>query len=296
MHDQLLGRVYHMVKEMGHPVARCTFEDRVICFVHMLAVLCDRSEHWASQKRNWPLWARHLKAPSYSQHMRRLRSASVQGLLDRLREAVGAELRAAQPAGVTKICDGKPLLVSGFSRDRDTASGRVPDGWGRGYKLHVVVDTTGLIEAWRVTSLEAGEATIARQLLTELDLRGCLVLGDANFDSNPTYALLADAGGRLLAPRRKPGRGLGRRKHHPDRLHAIEELENAPDANSRLTQHRRCRLRVEQVLGHLCNLPGGLSPLPSHVRRLHRVRRWIAGKILLYHLHLLMLRRSRAAA
>jgi hypothetical protein len=69
----------------------------------------------------------------------------------------------------------------------------------------------------------------------------------------------------------------------PDRLRAIAELEGACDG---LRVHQRCRIRVEQGLGHLTNLPFGLSPLPNFVRRRRRVTRWVLAKITLYHLHL----------
>jgi hypothetical protein len=262
----------------------------------MLASISQKSERWAWDKHNWPLWARHRKRPSYSQYMRRLHSDSVQRLLARIAKATANELKEVLPPGGVKICDGKPLTVSGFSRDPEATLGKVPGGWGRGYKLHAVVDSNGVIEAWQITSLHAGEATIARQLLAQLDLRGCLVLGDGNFDSNATYALVADSGGRFMAPRRKPGTGLGWRKQHPDRLAAVEALERASNATEQLASHHRRRLRVEQVLGHLGNMPGGLSPLPNHVRRLKRVQRWVASKIHLYHLHLLMSHQHRAAA
>ena len=296
MHGQLLSEVYRQLKEHAHCNARFRYGDLVICFIHMLASISQRSELWAWDKRNWPLWARHLERPSYSQHMRRLRSDSVGQLLSRISASTTEQLRQVLPSSDVKICDGKPLTVSGFSRDPEATLGKVPGGWGYGYKLHAVVDSTGVIEAWRLTSLHVGEATIGRDLLAQLDLRGCVVLGDGNFDSNQVYELVAGGGGRFIAPRRKLGRGFGWRKHHPDRLRAVHQLERAPDARTQLARHKRQRLRVEQVLGHLCNLPGGLSPLPNHVRRLRRVRRWVASKIHLYHLHLLITHRRRMAA
>ena len=122
-----------------------------------------------------------------------------------------------------------------------------------------------------------------RALLPQVDLRGCTLRGDANYDSNPTYRAVADAGGRHVAPRRKPGRGLGHHPQHPDRLRAARELERTPGG---LAEHKRRRNRVEQVLAHLGNLPFGLAALPPFVRRLSRVRLWVMAKITLYHLHL----------
>lgn len=212
--------------------------------------------------------------------MRRLESPSVQSLL----EQASLALRENLPRAGEKICDGKPLCVGGFSKDPEATRGKIPGGFGRGYKLHLIVDACGLIEAWEVTSLHEGEATVTRRLLEGLDLAESLLRGDGNYDSNATYAATQHAGGRLVANRRKPGRGISTgHRQHPDRLRAIEELEQDAQAAQR---HQRRRNRVEQLLAHLGNLPFGLGPLPNHVRRLKRVRRWVAGKLLLYHLHL----------
>ena len=54
--------------------------------------------------------------------------------------------------------------------------------------------------------------------------------------------------------------------------------------------HRQ-RANAEGILGNLCGYGGGLAGLPPFVRRLHRVRRWVGGKIILYHARL----RVRAA-
>ena len=89
---------------------------------------------------------------------------------------------------------------------------------------------------------------------------------------------------RRVAPRKRPHTGLGHHPHHPDRLRAIAGLERGGPECARA--HKRHRIRVEQALGHLTNLPCGLSPLPNFVRRRHRVARWVLAKITLYHLAL----------
>ena len=250
--------------------------------------MCNRSISWASNLANWPLWCRAAlrRLPSRSQVNKRLKTPS----LARWIETIDAELRDRLPRGNDKVGDGKPMVVGGFSHDPDARWGKTPgDGWAKGYKLHAIIDAAaGAIEAWQITPLDAGEATVLRRdLVPDCDLRGGVTLrADANYDSNPTYRAVAAAGGRLIAPRRKPGTGLGHCPHHPDRLRAINELERTPDARANLRAHKRARNRVEQTLGHLTNLPFGLWALPNHVRRLHRVRLWVSAKILLYHLHL----------
>lgn len=292
MDGELLRHLYHELfhrNKVSLP-KRCDFSDEIVLFIYFIAVIHNRSTLWASRKANWPLWARRLVCPSYSQIQRRLQTPSVQTRIERLH----ADLRHRLPRTREKVVDGKPLLVGGYSKDPDARWGKLPPhGWAKGYKLHAVVDACGAVEAFAVTSLPTGEAKVARSLLTPLDLHGVTVRGDAAYDSNPLYAVTAERGGRLLAPRRKPGRGLGNRCHHPDRLRAIRELEQGTDAQR---IHRRHRNRIEQAFAHLTNLPFGLSPLPNCVRRLHRVQRWVHAKIVLYHLHLALRQRAIKAA
>jgi hypothetical protein len=292
MDDELLRYLYHRL--LGPARAASDrfrqFSDGVIALIYLLAVLQDRSPHWAANKRNWPLWLRRvLPCPSYSQLIRRLKTASVVQLIGQ----VNAELREHLPRSALKCCDGKPLVVGGFSKDPDARWGKVPDGWAKGYKLHVVVDSLGAIEVFAVTPLNAYEAKVAARLVCQLDLRQTLIRADASYDSNVLYAAVNARGGRLLAPRRRPGRGLGHCTQHPDRLRAIAELEGDP---ATLKAHRRERTCVERILGQLTNLPFGLSPLPNFARRLRRVSLWVLGKITLYHLHAnLCLLKAKAA-
>jgi IS5 family transposase len=289
MDGELLRWLYHRLLH-DPTLARtpgCTYGDGLVAFIYFFAVLSDRSPKWACRRTSWPPWCRAvLPKPliSYSQHNRRLQTESLQQLIARLNEELRDRLL---PHGKAKVVDGKPLTVGGYSHDGDAAWGKVPDGWANGYKLHAVADAgSGAIDAFAVTPLNAGEATVLRrQLIGQVDLRDCTLRGDANYDSNPTYRAVADAGGRHVAQRRKPGTGLGHHPQHPDRRRAVGELEQTPGG---LADHRRRRNRVEQVLAHLGNLSFGLWALPPFVRRLRRVRRWAAAKITLYHLHLVL--------
>lgn len=292
MDGELLVKLYH---ELFHnrklaTARRCTYSDAVILFIHFIAVIHDRSHLWAHDKRNWPLWARRLSCPGYSQLMRRLQSAAIRTHI----EALNRTLRCRLPHTLDKAVDGKPLTVGAYSKDKDAKRGRLSnDAWGYGYKLHAIVDARGAVDSYAITSLNAGESTVARTLVTQVDLRGVTLRADANYDASPLYAAVADRGGRLVAPRRRPGRGLGHRPHHPHRLQAIAEFEDHP---SKGQQHIRHRLRIEQAFGHLTNLSFGLAPLPNWVRRQARVERWIAAKILLYHLYLTLRHQARKAA
>ena len=304
MDGELLRWLYHRL--LHDPTCNathdCTYGEGLVAFIYFFGVSCGRSPRWASRRANWPAWCQAaLPTPliSYSQLNRRLKRASLRHLIGRISDELRDQLtsRASRASrGHDKVVDGKPLVVGGYSHDRDADLGRVPDGWARGYRLHVIVDgASGAIDAFEATSLRAGEATVLRErLVPRVDLRGCVLRGDANYDSNPSYRVVARAGGRHVAQRRKPGRGLGHHRQHPDRLRAVRELERTPGG---LAEHRRRRNRVEQVLAHLGNLPFGLSTLPPFVRRLPRVRLWVAAKIALYHLHLAQrLTAQRAAA
>jgi hypothetical protein len=283
MDGELLRHLYHELFHHGKRglPRRCTYSDAVVVFIYFVAVVSDRSVHWAHERHHWPPWARRLPRPSYSQLMRRLPTASIQRRIDELNTSFRGRLTRTRE----KVIDGKPLVVGAHSKDADARWGRLSNtAWGLGYKLHALVDGAGPIDAFAVTPLNAGESTIACQMVAPLDLRSFVVRGDANYDSNPLYESIAGRGGRLIAARRKPGRGLSHsHQQHPHRLLAMELLEQAPGALAIHDQHRD---RVEQIFAHLTNLSFGLSPLPNWVRRLDRVTRWVQAKITLYHLFL----------
>lgn len=280
--DDELRAVYRLLFPPRVPVATagCTFPDAVIALIELFRVGRHLSMAAAMQRKRWPLWMRHLKTPGYSQVNRRVKTHAVQQLIQR----VGQHFAKQSPHTHDKAIDGKPLTVGGFSKDPDAKRGYVPGGWARGYRLHALVDAGGVIEAWDITALNAGEATVAHDtLIPQADLDGATVRADANFDSNRLYHLVAQRGGRFVACRRKPHTGLGHHPQHPDRLRAIAELEQTPTGKA---EHTRHRIRIEQIFGRLTQLATGLWALPPSVRRLHRVRRYVRAKITLYHVHL----------
>lgn len=292
MDDELLKSLYHYLipHRNGQGGPRCFYKDGLLTLIYFFAVIRDRSGRWACRRANWPLHLRRLVLPSYSQFNRRLKTPAVASLI----RQVNDDFRQKLPCGGDKLIDGKPLMVGGYSKDPDAAFGKVPDGWATGYKLHAIVDQNGHFDAFEVTALDRGEATVARELIGPMDLKSVVVRGDSNYDSNPLYKAVADRGGRLIAPRKKPGTGLGHHPQQPDRLRAIQELED--DNDEALKEHRRLRNRVEQTFAHVTNLPCGISPLPNFVRRLSRVRRWITGKIGLFHLQRYLLQAKAQAA
>ena len=292
MDGELLRALYHELFDSESLAARARFRygDAIILWIHFIAVIHDRSHLWAHDKRNWPIWCRRLPRPSYSQLMRRTKSAAFQGQVN----LMNTRCRDMLSRSAEKVVDGKALTVGVYSKDPDARFGRLSnEAWACGYKLHAIVDSCGAIDAFAVTGLNSGESAVARTLVSAVDLRNTILRGDANYDAGPLYACVASAGGRLVAPRRKPGTSLGHRPHHPHRLQAIAELETQ---SMGATRHKRHRIRVEQAFGHLTNLSYGLAPLPNWVRRQHRVERWITAKIVLYHLHLAFKKRAQLAA
>jgi hypothetical protein len=291
MDSELLRWLYHRL--LHDPTfsrsSHCVYGPGLITLIYFYAVLNNCSPRWACQRRNWPIGYRRLKLPSYSQLNRRLKRPET----DRIIARINDELRRRLPRTDLKFVDGKPLVVGGFSKDPDATVGQVPGGFARGYKVHLLVDSLGGIEAFDVTGLHAGEPVVMRKLLQNHDLSGLLIRGDSNYDSNPLYRQVADNGGRLIAPRKKPSTGIGHHPQHPDRLRAIAELEQSKQA---LREHRGIRAGVERCIGHLTNLPFGLWALPNFVRRRSRVKRWVSAKIALFHLHRLLALTVHAAA
>jgi hypothetical protein len=288
MDDELLGALYRYLfaQDNWRSTAFHIYSDALIALIELFRVGRQLSQRQALNRRHWPLWTRRLKFPSYSQFRRRATGAAVQQMLQEL----STRFREQLPRSQEKVCDGKPLLVGGYSKDPDAHTGKAPGGWAKGYKLHAIIDAAGPVETWMVTALHVGEGGIARQMVGRTPLQQVLLRADANYDSVELYYVVAEAGGRLVAPRRKPGTGLGHWPQHEHRLQAIAELEGSPEAIKVFERHR---IRVEQVFGHLHNTPFGIWGLPSHVRRLRRVERWIRAKLVLYHLYLLLQQQHR---
>lgn len=290
MDGELFKRLYKAAGGVASKAVgrRCTFSDFEVLLTFVLAAVANKPLSWACRRSNWPLWCWRVNVPTPSTMSRRARTKHFGLLLVRLNES----LKAALPGSALKFLDGKPLVVAGHSKDRDARWGKTGGGWSKGYRLHAIVNACGAVEVFAVTALDKGESTVARQVLcAATDLRGALVAADGNFDSNNLYGTVAEAGGRLLAPRRKAGTGLGHgTDQHPDRLRAIEELERTPGGRE---DFDRLRLGVEQAFGLMTSL--GLFAPPTWARRLRRVRMWVMGRILVYHAHLLLQDQRRAA-
>lgn len=269
-----------------HRPRRATFRDGDIVLIWLWAVLHDRPVDWAVRRSNWPWHDRSRPLPSGSTMSRRLRTASVQALIQAVFFAL--QTRTPDSRGVLML-DGKPLTISSHARDRDAAFGRAAGGMGKGYKLHAITDLTGNVRVWCVWPMNMPEQAAARELIVGLPHpAGATLLADGAYDVNALYDLAAARGMQLIAKKSRPAaKALGHQYQSPHRLEALRlQLENP-----KVLDKRR---RIEGHFGTMGNVVGGLSPLPNHVRRIVRVTRWVAGKLIIDAAH--RLRRASQSA
>ena len=256
-----------------YPRGRCTHSVGRIVRVYLWSVLNDRPVYWACRRENWRGVRPPAALPDQSRMSRRLRRPDTQRFLTELAQ----ELADSRKPELLKLVDGKPLPVSRHSQDPDARFGRGAGGMDNGYKLHAIYGVSGALLAWQVHPMNTAEAKVAVELVSQLSGVGYL-LGDANYDANPLHVAAHARGHQLLAPRRSPGTGLGHHRVSPQRVRSIEMLEGVSDFGRSVFQYRR---QIEGRFGNLCSFGGGLTCLPPWVRRLHRVRLFVAAKLLI---------------
>ena len=260
-HDWGLGRYTHSVGR--------------IVRVYMWAVLHDRPVCWACEPGNWMGVKPPRRLPDQSCMSRRMNhDPRTQQMLDQLADALGEDDQAT----LVRYLDAKPLTVSRHSQDAQATFGRGAGGKDRGYKLHAIYAGKNKPMAWSLTPLNRNEHHVAVPLMTDHLTPGYL-LADANYDANHLYEHAGQHHVQLLTPRRyRHAQGLGHHRHSAHRREAIGRLDApSPFARQLLAQRRR----IETRFAHLTNFGGGLTCLPPWVRGLHRVRLWVAGKILI---------------
>jgi transposase len=260
----------------GPKATALAFSDEDIVKVYYWSVLHDRPVRWACQPRHWPLYRRRQPLPSPPTMSRRLRHPSVRALLQALEQRVIAPRRP----GLFWMIDGKPLTISGCSKDRQAGYGRAANCKAKGYKIHAIVDPEGAIAAWRLAPMNKDERVLAERLVRSAPIQGYLV-GDSNYDSNRLHQACMNRGPlQLVTPRRYgPGRRTGHRKQTAGRLRSIALTENPFAAfGQRLLQDRA---DIERRFAHLSNWGGGLTGLPPWARTHRRVHRWVQAKLVL---------------
>lgn len=279
MEHQLWKEIVAVLKTIDKPRRnpRCRYSCEDIVLVWFWAVVHDRPMSWACDQRNWPLHLRRRPVPSNSRMSRRLRTPEVQGLIKAIEDHT---LRSKGTKPLAWAIDGKPLAISGCSKDRQAGFGRAAQGKAKGYKLHSVMGMDGSIAAWRIAPMNKDERIMARRLLRGADIQGYL-LADSNYDSNPLHEICTDRGNLqlLTRPRGGYGRTKRRRRQSPGRLRSIDLLENPqPQFGRGLLKERDA---IERKFGNLSNWGGGLTHLPPWVRTHRRVHRWVQAKLII---------------
>jgi DDE family transposase len=283
MEGELWNQVYRLLREeASRQVCRkhLPFSDARILEVYLWAVLHDRPTHWACDWRNWPADQQWRDLPCDSTMSVRLRTLSVrllmQSLLDRLR-ARGHE-------ALMRVLDSKPLPVGGFSKDHDARWGQATQAKARGYKIFCAWGSKVVPDAWTLGPMNVVDSEAGTRLVPQLT-GAAYVLGDAGHDSNPLHAVCDRCGMQLVAPRRRPHTHLGHGRHEPGRLRCVQMLEwpvlLGTTASPFARQLYALRTQIERNYGNLCSFGAGLQPLPSWVRKPHRVAMWIAGKLVI---------------
>ena len=184
--------------------------------------------------------------------------------------------------------DGKPLLVSPVSKDRDAQRGRVSGGWGKGYKLHAWGTEDGRVPVFCVSGLAAGECPIAEAMCPLLPPLppDALVLIDTNYDDRDLHKRVNARGGAVVSRLKKQEQFPPEQGRHPVTLRQMgpgrRELLKAWAEAPGLVRHvLKGRLRIENTFSRVTFI--GLGPLPPFVRGIGRVTRWVGGKLILYH-------------
>lgn len=269
---------------------RPTFSDRLIVKMLFWCVAHDRPRCFAARRENFSSLFRPRRLPSYSQFCRRLRSPRVLAMIDHIHTRLAT---SPGPVGVAYI-DGKALPISETSKDPDARSGRGQGKFSRGYKIHTVGMEDGRIRLFTIRPMNEAEPRIAREVLFPQLPPGLLVIGDGNYDSKFLYAIAKQRGSKFFAPpKQAPQQRRSWRNTTDARREAVEFWERHPEQAKKLYL---LRTEIERIFSRLTCYGGGLAPLPSWVRRLHRVVQWVTIKIALYHARLIVREEARAVA
>ena len=252
-----------------HPTSR-------IVRVHLWSVLHDRPTVWACAPKNWKCRTLPDSLPDQSTMSRRMRRADFQHFLTALQQ----RLNGKPFQSLVKRIDGKPLELPNHTTDRDAAWGRGVSRISVGYKIHAICSGNPLPDAFVITPLDRCEKQMASRMIQRVGGSGYL-LADSHYDASWLFDVCQHHRHQLVCPRAKPGKGLGHHYQSPDRVRAIELLEPPAGINPFGHALYAKRTDVERRFGHMVCFGGGLTCLPSWVRRIWRVRNWVCAKLLI---------------
>ena len=277
------GQVWLMIRRFLRRAqgvsGRFSYSNEEILAVVLWAVLHDRPMVWACQADHWPDRWRPTCLPHPSTVSRRWRCASVQADARRIHEATAWVFASSDRYAAI---DGRPLLVGGYSKDPDARSGRACGAMGKGYKLHALVDGRHAIVAYEVESLPVAEQKVAVRPLQRAPSSLTRIVGDTNYDSLNLHRVAGETGRKMYTPIRQ---NRVERRQQKRRLQLLRLLRR--EVGRRLLSWRDA---AERAFGQHSTIGFGYKGLPSWARRLHRVRRWMWGKTLLYNVWLIQKR------
>lgn len=286
--------IRNAVRSVDRSVARRgrrkTYSDQLVVKMYFWSVMHDRPRNYATRRTNYTSLFRPRMLPSYSQFCRRLHACRVIEMI------ACVNRRLSQTGGSVQLAfmDGKALPISESSKDPDARTGRGQGKFSRGYKIHTLALQNGRIHAFCVRPMNEAEPRVSREQLVQHVPARLTVLADGNYDSKFLYDAIAERGSCFLAPPKKaPQQRRSWKRTSAARRVAVEFWEQHPDAAKRLYDKR---IEIERIFSRLTCFGGGLSPLPSWVRRLDRVTLWVTAKIAIYHARLIIRERRTQAA
>jgi hypothetical protein len=255
---------------------RDTHRTALIMRVHLWASLHDRPTVWACDPNHWTHKTRPENLPDQSTMSRRMRRGDFQAFL----QAMQRRLNGKAQTHLLKTLDGKPLELPNHTGDPDAGWGRGVSRLSVGYKLHMVFSGNPMPDAFAITSLDVCEKQMGRRMIKRV--KGCgYLLADGHYDASWLYDLCRHHHHQLVCPRPKPGTGIGHHYQSPQRLRSIQLLEPPAGINRFGASLYRNRTLIERQFSQMTCFGGGLSPLPSWVRRIWRVRNWVWAKLLI---------------
>lgn len=274
------------VRSISQSGRRRPYGDELIVKMYFWSVAHDRPLCWACDRNSYNRVMRPRRLPSVSQFCKRLKSPHTESIIRRVHELLAGLDESIELAFI----DGKALPISESSKDPDAATGRGNGRFSLGYKMHALGDSLGRIRAFRVRPMNEGEPPIAREHLVKHIPPGAVVLADGNYDGRELYTQVAEQGAFLLTPQKKNARtDAALDRTSPARRAAIELWRDEPELASKTY---RLRGGIERIFSALSCFGGGLGPLPSWVRRLERVDRWVTAKVSLYNARVMLRNRS----
>jgi len=237
--------------------SREQFSDALILKVHFFSTQSDRPVRWVCRSKHWPekllIKIAGGELPSRPCMSRRLRTAGVLQLIERVQKCLSDKLLAHQPgSAVVKVIDSKPLRVSRYSKDHDARNGYAAGDKSRGYKVHAIT---------------AGKAFV--------HCNGC--------DSNPVHSLARSVNHQLLAPpRRSNAQVRDVRRNTTERIRSLDlfadPLQHSGIPSAFAADVTDQRDQIERNFGNAAM--HGLTSPPPWVRTPHRIAAWTAAKLI----------------